>query len=323
MTDEPSAIIEPEYSKLLEAAKNSNLPELHMLTPAAARAQYAKGVSLTSGSSPEMAGVEDIQINGPEISLSARLYSPAGAPSDNAALLVYFHGGGWCFGSIETHDHVCRRLAVAINGRVLSVDYRLAPEHKFPAAVEDAIRAVRWASDNVHSLGVDPMKLYVGGDSAGGNLAAVAAINARDMDGPTIAAQLLIYPATDMAMNFPSHTTYGIGYRLTRPLMIWSVLNYLRDGRDLNDPRASPLRADNHGDLPPAIIITAGLDPLRDEGNAYANALREAGVNVIHKCYSGAIHGFVGLTGVSSTADDCISFIGNSLLRFADGKSGL
>lgn len=313
MTDKQTAPLEPDFARILKIAKESGARELNTLTPETARAQYAAGIALVAGTSLEMSKIEDLAIETPETSLTARLYRPHGVTSEPAALLVYFHGGGWSFGSVETHDHICRRLAVAFDGLVLSVDYRLAPEHKFPAAVEDAIYTVQWASDNARTFGADSTKLFIGGDSAGGNLAAVATIEARDGGGPAIARQLLIYPATDMSMCFASHTAFGDDYRLTRPLMVWSVLNYLRDGRDLMDPRASPLLAESHADLPPAVIITAGYDPLRDEGIAYANVLRKAGVRVEYKCYPGAIHGFIGMTGVSKTAMNCLAFAGATL----------
>ncbi len=313
MTNKYEAQIEPAFAQLLKAAKKSQLPELHTLAPDAARSQYAAGVSLIAEGSPDMASVKDLRIETPETILPARLYRPHSAPPKATALLVYFHGGGWSFGSIDTHDHICRRLAIALDGLVLSVGYRLAPENKFPAAVEDAINAATWASGNARTLGADPAKLFLGGDSAGGNLAAVAAIAARDMNGPPIAGQLLIYPATDMSMGFASHTAFGDDYRLTRPLMVWSALNYLRDGRDVTDPRASPLLATSHADLPPAIVITAGFDPLRDEGEAYANTLRKAGIDVDYKCYTGAIHGFIGMTSVSQTAGECLAFAGGAL----------
>ncbi len=313
MNDKYAAQVEPEFAQLLKAANKSKLPELHTLAPDAARKQYAAGVALIAGNSPDMASVNDFRIETPETILPARLYRPHSAPPEATALLVYFHGGGWSFGSIDTHDHICRRLAIALDGLVLSIGYRLAPENKFPAAVEDAINAATWASDNARMLGADPAKLFLGGDSAGGNLAAVAAIAACDADGPPVAGQLLFYPATDMTMRFASHTAFGDDYRLTRPLMLWSALNYLRDGRDVTNPRASPLLATSYAGLPPAIIITAGFDPLRDEGEAYANTLRKAGNDVDYKCYPGAVHGFIGMTGVSQTAEECLAFAGRAL----------
>lgn len=183
-----------------------------------------------------------------------------------------------------------------------SVDYHLAPEHKFPSAVNDAIAATHWAQENALELGADPAKIVLAGDSAGANLAAVAALSARDEGRPELLCQLLIYPATDMTTAYPSHTSFGLGYRLTRPLMIWSSANYLRDGRDILDPRASPLWADDHSGLPPAIIITAGFDPLRDEGAAYAEKLRAAGVAVQYRCFDTLIHGFVTQTGAIAAA---------------------
>ncbi|MFQ5635705.1 MAG: alpha/beta hydrolase, partial [Gammaproteobacteria bacterium] len=185
---------------------------------------------------------------------------------------------------------------------VASVDYHLAPEHKFPQAVDDAVNAGLWACDNAPAVGADPDKIVLAGDSAGATLAAVVALAARDAGRPHFLSQLLIYPATDLSMSHPSHQSFGDGYRLTRSLMLWSSANYLREGRDIMDPRASPLIAGDHSGLPPAIIVTAEFDPLRDEGAAYASRLRDAGVDVQYRCFSGLIHGFINLTGAVESA---------------------
>lgn len=323
MTDRRHPEINEEFAEILEKARRSGAAELQTLTPGEVRAQYAVGAKVLAGEPSDLAYAEDLSIDAPETVLPVRLYRPVGSAGDALPLLVYFHGGGWSFGSIDTHDEICRHLCHASEGLVLSVGYRLAPEHKFPAAVNDAICAIRWAGDKARALGADPAKLSVGGDSAGGNLAAVVALDARDTNGPELIGQLLIYPATDMSMRFASHTAFGDGYRLTRPLMIWSALNYLRDGRDMNDPRASPLLAESHAGLPPAIIITAACDPLRDEGQAFAEALCAAGVHVDYKCFPGAVHGFIGMTGVSQTARDCLAFAGGALRIAARKQSNI
>lgn len=307
--------LDPQIAAILERATNSSAPELQTLSPAKAREQYLKGVQILAGTPRPISSVEDHVIETSDAALPARLYRPDAPASQSLPILIYFHGGGWSFGSIETHDHICRWLCAESEMLVLSVDYRLGPEHKFPAAVIDAIAATQWAADNVGALGADPAKLCIGGDSAGGNLAAVTTLHARDSGGPAIAFQLLIYPATDMSMSFPSHTAFGDGLRLTRPLMVWSVSNYLRDGNDIIDPRASPLLAKNHKALPPALIITAAFDPLRDEGKAYAEKLSGAGAAVQYVCVDGVIHGFIGMTGVVDAARRTLKFAGAVLRK--------
>jgi acetyl esterase len=217
-------------------------------------------------------------------------------------VLVYFHGGGWTFGDLDTHDVVCRELANLARSALASVDYRLAPEHKFPAAVEDAVAATRWVAREATALALDPRRIAVGGDSAGGNLAAVVALVARDEGGPSLVMQVLIYPATDMAADTPSHAEFADGYVLTREAILWSRANYLRSPDDVADWRASPLRARDHTRLPPASIVTCGFDPLRDEGRAYADRLQAAGVPVTYECFEGMVHGFVTMGGAIAAA---------------------
>jgi acetyl esterase len=207
-------------------------------------------------------------------------------------VLVFFHGGGWVVGDIESHDTGCRHLANRAECAVVSVDYRLAPEHKFPAAVEDCLAATAWVAGNAASLGVDAGRLAVGGDSAGGNLAAVVSLLARDHGTPRIGHQLLIYPATDAAMRHDSMARFAEGYVLTRSTMRWFYEQYLRTLADAADWQASPLAAPDLGGLPPAFVLTAGYDPLCDEGDAYAARLAAAGVSVTHRRFTGQIHGF-------------------------------
>jgi acetyl esterase len=205
---------------------------------------------------------------------------------------VFFHGGGWVIGDLETHDVACRKLADEGQLMVISVDYRLAPEHKFPAAVDDAIAATKWIADNARQLGVDAARLMVGGDSAGGNLAAVVAIAARDGNGPDIAGQVLIYPATDFAMTHPSHREPETSVLLTHTVIKWFSNHYLNSAADGADWRASPARAGTLAGLSPAYLLTAGADPLRDEGNEYAERLKQAGVAVTYRTFPGQFHGF-------------------------------
>jgi len=205
---------------------------------------------------------------------------------------VFFHGGGWVVGNVESHDTMCRHLANRAGCVVVSVDYRLAPEHKFPAAVEDCFAATAWVADNAASLGVDAKRLAVGGDSAGGNLAAVVSLLARDRGAPRISYQLLIYPAVDAAMTHPSIARFAEGYLLTRATMRWFYDQYLRAPEDAADWRVSPLAAPDVGGVAPAFVLTAGYDPLCDEGDAYAARLAAAGVAITHRRFADQIHGF-------------------------------
>lgn len=305
--------LHPDLRAFLEQVEKIGDPPLYMFAPEEARRRYLGGVLKVRGDLPANIDAEDRTIEGPGGVLPIRIYRPAGSDQSILPVLVYFHGGGWSFGGIETHDHVCRYLALHAGAVVVSVDYRLAPEHKFPAAVEDAVAATAWVAGQAAGLNLDPARLAVGGDSAGGTLAAAVCLQARDETGPGIVYQLLIYPATDMKMDCPSHRTYGEGFRLTQPLMTWCTANYMRDGRDFLDPRASPLLADDLSGLPAAHVITAGFDPLQDEGRAYAGRLREAGVDVHHDHYADMIHGFIGMTGFLDTARNTLENMGSRL----------
>ncbi len=221
-------------------------------------------------------------------------------------MLVWFHGGGWVIGDLDTTDVCCRLLANRSDAVVVSVDYRLAPEDPFPAGLEDCMTAVAWTVENAELLGVDPTRLAVGGDSAGGNLAAVVAQRNRDEFGPAIRFQLLVYPATDLTLSHPSVKENGEGYFLTRDAMVWFTDHYLSGGADPKDPRVSPLFADSAAGLPPALVITAEFDPLRDEGEAYGAWLQEAGVPTTIVRYDGQIHGFFGMVGMLDDASKAI-----------------
>jgi acetyl esterase len=302
MSDDTFRELDLQLIALLRSQQEAGVPKLYTLSPADAREAYAKGVELLAGHAKQVARVVDTSIGTGAEQLLVRIYYPECGHDRPLPLVVYFHGGGWTFGSIETHDSVCRTLCSNASAIVASIEYRLAPEHKFPKAVSDAITASKWASDNARALGADPERIVLAGDSSGANLAAVAAMTARNAGQPDIFCQLLIYPATDLSMSYPSHKTLADGYRLTRPMMIWSSTNYLRDGPDIFDYRASPLFAENHSGLPPAIIVTAGFDPLKDEGAAYASKLRDAGVEVEYRCFESLIHGFISLTGAVDAA---------------------
>jgi acetyl esterase len=239
----------------------------------------------------DVARVDDhrVPVDGGDIAV--RCYTPAG--TGPFPVHVYFHGGGWVIGDIETHDGVCRSLANAAACVVVSADYRLAPEHKFPVAVDDAFAATRWVAARAATLGVDGDRMAVGGDSAGGNLAAAVALLSRDRGGPPLALQVLVYPVTQHAFDTPSYQEHADGYLLTRSAMRWFWNHYLRRPEDGEEPLASPLLARSLHGLPPALVITAEHDPLRDEGEAYAARLREAGVPVTVTRYPGMIHGFL------------------------------
>lgn len=285
--------LDPQARAFLDRLVSLGAPELHTLSPKDARKAFDMLAQL-SGLKPEaVARVEDRLIPGPLGQIPVRLYTPQGqAPFP---LLIFFHGGGFVIGSIELYDEFCRALANGAGCIVMSVDYRLAPEHKFPAAVEDCYAATKWLAANARAIGGDSVRIAVGGDSAGGNLAAVVALMARDRGTVPIVLQLLMYPATDLAHDTLSAQENAKGYFLTRDEMIWFRSLYLSSDADQDNPYASPLRAQNLRRLPPALVITAEYDPLRDEGEAYAARLREAGVTTICTRYDGMIHVFLSL----------------------------
>ncbi|HEY3186871.1 MAG TPA: alpha/beta hydrolase, partial [Solirubrobacteraceae bacterium] len=224
-----------------------------------------------------------------------------------------FHGGGWVIGDLETHDVLCRQLTAEAGIAVVAVDYRLAPEAKFPAAVDDAWAATRWVVAHADRLGIDARRIAVGGDSAGGNLAAVVALLARDAGTPKIALQALLYPVTDVGTEWPSYLAFADGYLLTSESMRWFIAHYLTSEKETADWRASPLRAPSLRGVPPALIVTAGFDPLRDEGEAYARALRDAGVRVDYVCYGGMIHGFIPMGRLIDTGNRGVAHVAASL----------
>jgi acetyl esterase len=268
----------------------------------AARADRRLEARIVSPPRPiPMARVEAIEIPGPAGTIGARLYVPPG-PQEPAPLLVYYHGGGWVIGDLDTHDNPCRFIAAHSGARVLSVDYRLAPEHPFPAAVEDAWAAYEWAVANAASLGVDPTRIGVGGDSAGANLAAVVCLLARDQGAQAPAMQLLIYPVTQVGEDLPSRLRFKEGFLLTRRSMDFFEESYLHNEADYADPRVSLLRAGDFANLPPAYLAIAGFDPLRDEGEIYAQRLRAAGVRVALRRHPGLVHTFANLTAICPSA---------------------
>ena len=272
--------------------------------PAAARVERLREARIVAHRPPiSMARTEPVEIPGPAGEIRARLYvPPSSPPAGPPPLFVYFHGGGWVIGDLDTHDDPCRFLAVHSGAALLAIDYRLAPEHPFPAAAEDAEAAYGWAAANAERLGVDPVRIAVGGDSAGANLAAAVCLTAREGGGPMPAMQLLIYPVTDAAGEAPSRRTFGEGFLLTHNDMDWFEERYLPDDAGRGDPRVSLLRASDLSGLPPAYIATAGFDPLRDEGEAFARRLREAGGRVALRRHPGLVHTFANLTAICPTA---------------------
>jgi acetyl esterase len=285
-----------DAQKVCDLIVASGRPPIETLTPPEARQAYLASRAVLQPDPEPVAAVEALAAAGLAGPIPLRFYRGLGCATGRAQpALIYFHGGGWVIGDLESHDQVCRALANAASCIVVAVDYRLAPEHKFPAAADDAIAALQWIATNAARLGIDAARLAVGGDSAGGNLAAVAAIDARERGGPPIRLQFLVYPVADMSLDWPSAERHAQQLPLTRAAMDWFIAHYLRSPADKADWRASPLRAASLKGLPPALIITAGFDPLCDEGQAYARALSAAGVNVEHEPFPGQIHGFLSM----------------------------
>jgi dimethylaniline monooxygenase (N-oxide forming) len=300
--------LDPQLQTAIVLAERMGRPPFHTVDPIEARRVYEESVLQVAPRGPEMAEVSEADADG----VPVRIYRPEGV-ADAAPAAVYYHGGGGVIGNLHTCDHTCRALAATGGCVVVSVDYRLAPEHPFPAAVDDALAAYRWVIDQAGALGIDPARVAVAGDSMGGCLAAVIAIACRDGAARLPAFQLLIYPLTDFTLSMPSTTTFADGYLLSRADMLWFREHYLPDGTDPADGRVSPLFADDLSGLPPALVATCGFDPLRDEGRRYADRLEAAGVPVRYRCYSGLTHAFLSLTAVVDAAAEATGELGRAL----------
>ncbi len=304
--------LDPQAQRVVDAMAALNLKPVESSTPDEAR-ESIRIRTAALGPFEDVAAVADhrLPVAGGEITV--RAYSPGG-PGPHAAL-VYYHGGGWVIGDLYTHDGLCRSLTNAARCAVVSVDYRLAPESKYPVPAEDSYAALRWVVANAARLGIDPRRVAVGGDSAGGNLATVAALMARERGGPPLVHQVLIYPVTDHNLHTPSYLENATGYVLTREGMRWFWNHYLAREAQGGEAYASPLRAPSLAGLPPALVITAECDPLRDEGEAYAARLRNAGVPVTVTRYAGMFHGFVRMTRILDKARTALDEIAGSLQK--------
>lgn len=296
--------LDPDTMIVLDMMRAANRPAFETLSPAEARTAYAASRAILQPDPEEVAEARDMSVPGPLGDIPIRAYRPLGASETEVLpVLVYYHGGGWLLGGLESHDVVCRRLGNLARCAVVSVDYRMAPEHKFPAAVQDSAAATAWVIANAAQLRIDPRRVAVGGDSAGGNLAAVMALMARDGDLPPLVFQLLVYPGTDMMMVTVSSQTVREGVPLTSATMKWFVDHYMRDDSDRLDWRASPLRAASLAGTAPAMVITASADPLRDEGIAYAERLEREGVRVKLLHFSDQVHGFLSMGKIIRASD--------------------
>jgi len=302
--------MDPKAQLVGEFVKSIRVPGVFPPLPEL-RQQLRTMVTLMDEPAPALARIEDVKIPGPAGSIPARVYDAASGSGPGPAL-VYFHGGGWVQGDLETHHGLCARIAQRGGILVVAIEYRLAPEAKFPAAVDDCVAAYRWIREHGRELGVDQARVAVGGDSAGGNLSAVVSQLAKSGGVPAPVCQVLIYPATDFSLSTPSHREMEHGHIIPRDRVVWYAQQYLRGEADKRDPRVSPILGDLRGQ-PPALIITAGFDPLRDEGHDYARALEKAGVDVRYHEYPGQIHAFVSLTKAISQGMACTHEIADYL----------
>lgn len=298
--------LDPAVQALLDQMAANPAPKLWELPVADGRALYVAMSQMLEPQGVPIGKVENLTVPGPGGQIPIRVYTPMGGGTVQPAI-IFYHGGGWVIGSLETHDALCRQLANAAGCKVVAVDYRLAPEHKAPAAFDDAFAAAQWIESNAAELEIDANSLAVAGDSAGGNLAAAVALAAKQKGAPKLSFQLLIYPTLQMRADTQSMKQHAEGYFLEKKTMDWFYDQYLAADSDLNDPRLSPLAATDLAGLPRAYIVTAGYDPLRDEGKAYAEKLNRAGVAAVHVNYDGMIHGFFNMTAAVPAAKQAIA----------------
>jgi len=309
-------MLDPQARALLDLMIERGVPPTHTLEPTTARQFYRDRRGFTQPDAPALAEVRELSCEGPLGAVPLRLYRPVQAAA-SAPALVYYHGGGWTIGDLDTHDVLCRQLALQAGCVVVAVDYRLGPERRFPAAVDDCVAATRWVHEQAKALGIDGTRMAIGGDSAGGNLAAVTALALRDGQaaGPQPRLQLLIYPATDMRAVAPSHRTNGQGYMLTADSIDYYRGHYIADELQWQDWRASPLLHPDLSRLPPALVLTAGFDPLRDEGRQYADRLSQSGVPTQYVCFERQIHGFITMGRLIDEANTAVTLCAQVLAR--------
>ena len=307
--------LDPQAAKILELTAASDAPALGEGTVAESRAGFATLTSMVGVQAPEPKSIREIQIPGPNGPIRSLVITPDIQRPRPLPAFIYYHGGGWVIGSPESHQREACYYAKAGECVVVVPDYRLAPEHPFPAAPQDCYAVLEWVAANGAQLGIDGQRIAVGGDSAGGNLAAVVSQMTRDRKGPPIALQLLVYPATRMGAETPSYRDCGDGYFLTAKAMKWFFDQYLTKPEDWDDPLASPLLTKDLSELPPALVMTAGFDPLRDEGAEYADQLSAAGVPVEYICYRNQIHGFVSMAGAIDEGREFLDRAGAALRR--------
>lgn len=296
--------LEPDLQLTLALLERRDAPPLETLSPAAAREHFRHRVAVSNGAPPPVGRVRDLAVDGAAGGLAARLYSPD-EPGGPHPLIVFFHGGGFVVGDLDTHDAPCRLLCRHAGAHVLSVAYRLAPEHPFPAALEDGRASLGWAAEHAAGLGADPDRLAVAGDSAGGNIATITAWQAARDGGPSPALQILLYPVTKTSGSTRSRELFGRGFLLDRELLDWFAARYVSDA-DPEDPRLCILRDGDLEGVAPVLMVTAGFDPLRDEGEAYAEAARLSGVPVVTRRFPGLIHGFFNLIGTSPASREAL-----------------
>ena len=309
-------MLDPDAQRVLDLIKAAGRPPFNTLSTDEARALFAAGRTILQPEPPAVAEARDLEAPGPNGAVKLRLYRAQGSQAGAVLpVLIYYHGGGWVLGDLDSHDQACRAIANAAGCCVVAADYRLAPEVKFPGAISDSAAATRWILANAAELAIDPARAAVGGDSAGGNIAAVMALMARDGYLPAIACQLLIYPVTDMGMGHESYKRITEGYPLVASTMKWFIEHYLNSAADVADWRASPLRAASLAGVAPAVVVTCAHDPLCDEGVEYARRLDREGVAVTHLHYNDQMHGFLTMGKMIRASASLIDMLAVGLRR--------